>query len=725
MAGKSIEDILRQQAAQRQAQIQQQQAQERALYEQRERQRQDYLQRMRMFEALNSINPSVSAAAAGGRSTSVQEFPSVSGQSYIITWADDTDNLWKFVVYNHGTGQLSDTHVTNLVISDWTLNSDSKTVQSKGFTLEFENNNNGTFRIYFVNANGTVVGEKSLDTEEEFQYTERAAGYLGELNGVSTFYHFDGDNVRTHTFPGISVGDIKIDNAGYDDVTADGSMMVEAPDGENYYIARPNGDLVDVSQYFNADDSSFRMDYNTNFIEKASDTYINIVSQEGDLLNSFDLTPFNEASAGANYTIDESWFYGENCGGAEYNEGPVRLFASYDGDSNEFVSLTFPNADERVIKSRRDWERPVSSFGKNLIISSTNENGTDSLGYISNITGGFNMWWLPKGATEFNHIDLTSVGTFSFVLGNGDGLDVGNGFTDNRSFTLGENPIFMYALENSEIIVGFLEEGGFSTQSTGILSASCSNIWGHNIGEHSFAVFDVDYTSNRIWQMYDSNSKVAETQTTDSWSWGDGNTRGSLRNGTLAVIDSDDTSKSFIYTTEIGLTAGPTGIGNIYNFMFSDEFDSKYGISGGITYEYQVITQFIPGEEGNQYVDGFYVLSKSGLSEYVEFGGTSSGTYSVDSYCIGSEMISFRLQDSVTSYHKYQVYNISTLALIHDYQYDNNNTNYYPYDNRFYVEYDDNAGNVEMRLVSLSGVEVLNLQTTSFNREANDAVDNG
>jgi hypothetical protein len=46
------------------------------------------------------------------------------------------------------------------------------------------------------------------------------------------------------------------------------------------------------------------------------------------------------------------------------------------------------------------------------------------------------------------------------------------------------------------------------------------------------------------------------------------------------------------------------------------------------------------------------------------------------------------------------------------------------HDNRFYVEYDDNAGNVEIRLVSLSGVQVLNLQTTDFQREANDAEDN-
>jgi hypothetical protein len=711
MAGKSIEDILRQQAAQRQAQIQQQQAQERSLNEQRERQRQDYLQRMRMFEALNSINPSAAAAAAGGGSTSVQEFPSVSGQSYIITWADDTDNLWKFLVYNHSTGQVSSTHVTNLVISDWALNDDERAIQSKGFSLEFQNNTDDTYRIYFVNAEGTVVGEKSLDTNEDFQYTERAAGYLGELNGVSTFYHFDGDNVRTHTFPGISVGDIEIDDASYDDVTADGSMMVEAPNNENYYIARPNGDLVDVSQYFNSNTDGFRMDYSTNFIYKAfGNTHINVVSQEGSLVNTFDVTSFDVD------TVNESFFYGENCAGSEYDNG-IYLYVSYDGDSNQFVSLTFSSTGSpdwmiREIRSRRDWQRAVSSFGKNLIISGYDQSGSDSLGYVAN---KFNMWWLPKGATEFNYIDLASVGTFSFVLG--DGYD-GNGFTDRRSFTFGENPIFMYALENSEIIVGFLEEGGFSTQSTGILSASCSNIWGHNIGEHSFAVFDVG--DDRIWQMYDSNSKVAETITTGAWGWGDGDYRQAMRNGTLAVIDSGDTSNSFIYTTEIGLTAGPTGLGNIYNI-------DSYGINTGISYEYQVITQFIPGEEGGQYVDGFYVISKSGLSEYVEFfsgGASPSATYSIDDYCIGSEMISFKFNDSVTGYHRYQVYNRSTLDLIHDHQYNNSSTNYFPFDNRFYVEYDDEAGNVEIRLVSLSGVQVLNLQTTNFNREANDAEDN-
>ena len=707
MAGKSIEDILRQQAAQRQAEIQRQQTHERAIWEQRERARLEYLARTRMNERL-FINPAASSPAAGGGKINVtsSDFPSVTAQSTIISWVDTANDLWKFVVYNFGTGQLSEVHTTDLTGTDWNLSADDRTVQYKGFTLDFNPNVGSGRRFYFVNAEGTVVGEKSLDTFSSFQYTERAVSYYGFLSGVRTLYHFDGDNVRTHTFGSLS---LDINDGSGEDVTKDGSIIVEAPDNNStYYIARPNGDLVDVSQYLTSvpGSDSFRSDYNSDFIIKTfTVSSINIVSQEGALVNTFDISSFNMDS------LNESYFYGENCATFDYDNGvDTRLVVSYDRDSNQFVSLTFssiPNYYDSFFH-RRSWYQGASSFGKNLNVVSFVNTTSDSLGVVGT---ELNFWYLPKGATEFNHVNLSPLGTVSYIGGD-------EGFTSNRSFTLGENPIFMYAPEGGEIIIAFLEESGFSTQSTGILAASCSNIWGHNIGEHSFAVFDVG--SDRIWQIYDANSIVEETQTTTNWSWGDADQRQSLRNGTLAVIDSSDTSNSFIYTTEIGLTAGPTGFGKIYNYP-------DYGNNTGLAYEYQVITQFIPGEELNEYVEGFYILSKSGLSEYVEFfvGGPSpSATYSVNDYCIGSEMISFRLQDSVTGNHRYQVYNTSTLVLLHDWNPGDVSTDYNSYDNRFVAEYDDGSGNVEFRLVSLLGVEILNLQTTNFNRESNDTVDN-
>ena len=711
---RSLDDVWRQMQAQQAAQQQQRMAQERALYEQRERQRQEYLQRQRMYEA--SFSPSAAASSAagagagGGRLVSQnQDFPSVTAQSTIISYVDTADGLWKFVVYNFTSGQLSQTYTTDLLEVDWNLNADDRTVQYKGFTLDFAANVGNEHRIYFVNAGGTVVGTKILDSDSIAEYTERAIVYRGTLSGVRTVYHFDGDNVRTHTFD--ANVSIDVNDGSGDDVTKDGSIVIESPDNNNNYaILRPNGDLIDISQYLVGGSSdSFRTDYNTDFILKVEGTSsIRIVSQEGELVNTFDLTPFDMQN------LTESALYGENCAVIWYSRNTTKLVVSYDGDSNQFVSLTFSTDSYDVDFHKRSWYNGQSSFGKNLIAASFNGNNTDNIGYV---TSYLDLWYLPKGATEFNHIDLNSVGTVSYVHG-------AVAFTDNRSFSLGENPIFMYAPEGGEIIVGFLEEAGYSTQSTGIMAASCSNIWGHCIGEHSFAVFDVG--SNRIWQMYDANSIVDETQTSSSWSWGDASTRSALRNGTLAVIDSLDTSNSFIYTSEIGLMAGPTGLGDIYNYPY-------YGNNTGLSYEYQVITQFIPGEEGNEYVEGFYVLSKSGLSNYVEFfGGSSTYSYTIESYSgggipgytIGSDIISFKLVDSVTSFVRYQVYNTNTLALLHDWDTGQSTPNYNSYDNRFVAEYYDNVGNVEFRLVSSLGVEILNLQTTNHNRESNDTVDN-
>jgi len=658
-----------------------------------------------MFERFSPASAASSAAGAGGGRLPVQseEYPSVTAQSIIISWVDTADDLWKFVVYNFDSGQLSETHTTDLTGTDWDLSTDENAVQYKGFTLRFNKNVGSGRKFYFVNAEGTVVGEKNLDSVST-QSTERAVIYYGNLAGVATVYHFDGDNVRTHIFEGLSASQVDVNDGSGEDVTQDGSMFIEAPDNNStYYIARPNGDLVDISQYLTGGGDSFESDYNASFIIKTfTMNSISIISQEGTLLNTFDISSFDMDS------LNESYFYGENCASFDYDNGvDTRLIISYDQDSNQFVTLTFSNVPGyNLFFHRRSWYYGASSFGKNLNVASYLNSSSDSIG---DICSELNFWWLPKGATEFNHINLSSIGTFSYVGGDEE-------FTSNRSFTLGENPIFMYAPEGGEIVVTFLREDGYSTQSTGILSASCSNIWGHNIGEHSFAVFDVG--SDRVWQMYGTNSIIEETHTNSSWNWGDNSTRNSLRNGTLAVIDSSDTSNSFIYTTEIGLTSGPTGLGKIYNNV-------DYGNNTGLTHEYQVISQYIPGQEFDEYVEGFYVLSKSGLSSYIEFfGGSATSSYTINDYTISSEMISFKFEDQITGNDRYQVYNTTTLALLHDWDTGQTDTFYHSYDNRFCAEYDDGAGNVEVRLVSLSGVEILNLQTTNHNRESNDVVDN-
>ena len=708
MAGKSIDDILRQQAAQRQAEY----ARERAIYEQRERQRQDYLERIRMFEALNTISPAAAAAAAGGSgTTTVSDYPELIGQSQLVTWADESTGTWKIVVYNFTTGVLSDIIDTELIGDDWNNNTGYNHVQNKGFSAIYRNSVDDKYKIYFLNASGTLVATKDLDTNEDFQYTENAEIFLGLLNDVSTCYHFTGDNVRTHTFPDVDINLIEVDDSDNEDVTKDGSIIIEAPSGERYYIARPNGDLVEITDYLLGNDN-YRTDYMLDYIASYKNGYIDledrqikIISQEGELKNQLN---YGEGY----FSIGSTIGYGDNCTYFSFNTDELsnytKKIVSYDGDSNQFATLEFPGLSSSLFGiTNVEWDNPYSSIGNNLVVSDYDSIGTDSLGYI---TPYLLLHWLPKGATGFVTHDV-NLGTVSFI----DGMD---DFSGDRTFTHGENPLIMFGLTSSEIQIGFLTPTGFVTQSTGIQYSSCSNIWGHNIGDKSFAIFDIT-DGSRVWQIYDENSIIEETTTTSSWEFGY-NSRQAHRNGTLVVLDSGTTSNSFIYTTEIGLTAGPIGIGEVYNSV-------EYANRTGRSLSEQVIVQYVPGQEGNQYVSGFYLLRLSGLSEFVEFpfiGLSGSAYYQVvnnnRNVVIGEDIITFTLVNQDNSYANVLVYDKSDLSLISELESDSINRRIYS--DRCFIESTD-GNETTLRFIGKQGVETLIINQTSLDYESNDAQD--
>ena len=717
MAGKSIDDILRQQMAQRQAQIQAQQAQERAINEQRERQRQEYLERSRMFEALSNISTAAASAAAGGKVVTQQvDFPEVIGQSQLVTWKDEVTNTWKIVVYNFTTGVLSDIIDTELIGDDWNNNTGYNHVQNKGFSAIYRNNVDDKYKIYFLNASGTLVGTKDLDTNEDFQYTENAQIFLGNLEEKATVHHFTGDNVRTHIFD-MDASDVEVDDGTAEDVAKDGSIIIEAPNNERFYNARPNGDLVEITDYL-LGNNNFRTDYALDYISTYKNgsiaeyepdgdleyREIKIISQEGELINQLN---YGEGY----FSILNQNTYGNDCTYWEFNIGDdgEKKIVSYDGDSDQFVTLEFPESDFLFGRSEEEWDNPYSSIGNNLVVATYDNLGGDSLGYI---TPYLILHWLPKGASEFITHDV-NLGTVSYIDGMGT-----NGFTDNRTFTQGENPLIMFGLTSSEIQIGFLTPTGFLTQSTGIQYASCSNIWGHNIGDKSFAVFDIT-DGSRVWQIYDENSIIEETTTTDSWEFGY-NSRQAHRNGTLVVLDSGTTSNSFIYTTEIGLTAGPTGIGEVYNRV-------EYANRTGRSLSEQVIVQYIPGQENNEYVSGFYLLRLSGLSEFVEFpfiGLSPSVYYQVSgnnrNVVIGEDIITFTLVNQDNSYDNVLVYDKSDLSLISELESDSINRRIYS--DRCFIESTD-GNETTLRFIGKQGVETLIINQTSLDYESNDAQD--
>jgi hypothetical protein len=693
--------------AQRAAEQQQRMAQERALYEQRERLRQEYLQRMRMYEfASPNFSPSSAAAGAGGggnRTTPSSDFPELSAQAYILTWADINDSFWKFTVYNFDTGQLSDITTTDLLSSEWDLDFEDQSVQDSGFVVGFQNQSNSDiFKIYFINVNGVVVKSVELDRSEDsdFQYTENAEIYFGLSGSNYALYHFDGSNVRTHTFE--SPMSIEVDDSSGDDVTSGGSIIIEAPNNTNYYVARTSGELVDVTQIMSGSNNFYTQNLQDFIAMVDLDVAVKIISEQGELKNTFDLTSYANLVNNVGSACGDNFFFYRLTDNVN-----THLLVAYDGDTNQFVSKTFSQTD--IVGYKSKTIQNAYSSNSNTLVNILRENpSSDSLGYICESA---ELHYLPKGETEF--ISYTWGSTISIIEGIGH-------FTDNRNFTNAENPIIMFSDGVGDIIVGFLRPEGFMTQSTGIVYGSCSNVWGHAMAEKTFAVFDVG--SDRIWQIYGETSIEEQTQTTNNWNWGSFNLR-SNRNGTLIVKDVGDTSNSFIYTTEIGLIAGPTSLGNIYN-------EVNFGIKNGTTREHQVYTKFVPGEEVNEYVEGFYLISKSGLSNYIEFfdsgDASASNTWTISDVVIGSEILSFDFSDLISNYKRTQVYNLSTLVLIDNYEVDLatvDSFNVYPYDNRYYSETVTGA-NLTYRLAGINGVEILSVSQSSFNREANDAIDN-
>jgi hypothetical protein len=674
-----------------------------------------------VYESSQSVSSSAAAAAgaagaagagaggAGGGAGSirkrqiVQDFTKIGAEHFCVTWADVITDTWKIIVYNYTSGQLSSPIDTGLIYdsnNQWDLTDDENAVSELGHSVVFRNNIDNKYKIFFFNSNGQTLAIKDLDTNKDFQYTENAQIYAGQLNGISTVYHFDGANVRTHQFPNVNISNIEVDDASDDDVTKDGSVVIEAPNNLNFYIARPSGSLVDITTDM-LGLNTYRTSYSADFIFKVdADKDIKAISQDGTLKNTFDLTPFSAS------TINETSLYGDNCGWASINTNlGYKVFVSYDGDSNQFVSFTFSNSlNSNFSAFEIDWYYTKPSFGKTLVYWSNTNYTSNSIGYVGQ---NYEIKWLPKGASSFESHYFGS-GTISFI----EGMDY---FTGNRTFTLGENPIIMFAEPEGEIQVGFLTSGGFLTQSTGILAASCSNIWGKPVADKTFALFDVDYTSDRIWQIYGATSIEAQTMTSGDWNWGDSDDN-VHRNGTLVVLDDSVGTQSFIYTTEIGLTAGPTYSGDILNVVNS-------GNRTGLSTEYQIVLKYVEGESN---VEGFYLVSKSGLSELVECfpGLTESSNYVSSEYMIGPDLISLSFEHSGTGYRRVQNYKTSNLDLIDDFEFQPVN-NYYLrlYKNRCLIGTNSDV-EYSFRFVGVNGVDTYSLQANSINTEANDTQDN-
>ena len=705
MAGKSLEQVTKEIQSRMAEERNRRQSHEKALLEQSEKSRREYVERMRLLEANSPSSAASSAAAgagagAGGSGNRDKIYPTTFKQSHLVHWVEESTDLQKIRIYNYTDGQFAAEFDTGLLGIDWIVSTDLH-VQTAGFSIAYQNANDSTYRIFFFNAEGTHLATKSLDEFEDFQYTENAICYLGGLAGVTTAYHFDGHNVWTHTFED-NLNDVEVDDGSEDDCTADGSMIIDIANTK-YYIMRPDGSLKNISEYMTGVGNGYSLDYFRDYIaaRKQDNTLINIVGQEGNLVNSFDLSDFN-----IDY-LSTSSFYGDKSMFWYYNlmTGNDKLVVTYNGVEDRFVYVTYSLTTSELTEYHEwTWFNPESSNGESFVISHYDYVVQDSIGYVCT---NLKFTWLPENGTEFLTGDFSSYGTVSIV----DGFMNMLGY---RSFSLGYTPIVMIGRENGEIEVCQLGTSGAFTYSTGILSASCSNIWGGPMRQYNWAVFDVG--SDRIFQIYGEGQVLEEFTTGQNW------TVGHLgynvnRYGTLAVMDTVAPSNNKFYSDELGLIPGPTGVGNVYN-------EVDYGSRVGHSFPEQVITQYVPGEENNVYVHGFHVLRLDGVSDFVEFTAGTSSTFQMPSQYdvkFGDDIIAFRLTDAITSEVTVAVYNKTSLDLVYEENIGMTASTSIWHDR---VLINKTVGNnLDMVFVSLD-VNTLNVQQTGYGYESNDVVDN-
>ena len=752
---KSIDQVWREMQQRRQAELQRQAILERQIQEERQRAQREYVLQMRLNERSVAVAAAAAAAAGagGGGSKKVSVVAeSTTGQSYLVTWVDSVTNTFKIAVFNHSTGTLSTIIDTELSADKfgWSLyyNGGAFSVQEKGFTLPFVSDTD--VKIYYLNFNGGIIDIKDLDDSNytsQFNFSEAKSTVLGEINGTTVVYNFDGEKVNTFSVDAI-VSDVVVSGEqlyyNYNDysqgeVTSSGSIVIIDTATPKYYLGLSDGSLVDVtSDLSTVSFSDLLLDYNTNFISKIDieTPDIKIISEEGALLNTLALPEevynnysgslygensvfyilnntdpgvttvvgetFNfgtdvsyaippaegtytnveidtngsgtglimdvEVSAtveeetlytivgtlvdgGSGYAVDDSIFIQLSRIGAEVGEerplsesylliesdvettegSKLAEMVAYDGDLNQFASFTFSLPDiQRTYFSKKLYTAPIPSFGTTLTHIQINGSVTSSpvgegfFGTVSMIS------WLPKGQSEFLTHSLEGLGQVYLH-------DPNFGDSGNSTFMVGENPMILFGTPSSTVYAGFLTDTGFVTQSTGISSGQFSDpIVGGKIGDKTFAGFTIE-DSIVTWQIYDENSIVETFSTTVDYTYG--STLNSVNmNGTFVVLDTSEdasASVSYIYTTEIGLQEVSFDLGAVYNY-------TTHGNRTGLSSEFQLIEQY---ETGTSFISGFYLLSKSGLSDLISVtSALESDDHQTTEVIIGDNMISLLLE---------------------------------------------------------------------------------
>ena len=549
MAGKSIDDILRQQAAQRQAQIQQQQAQERALNDQRERQRQEHIQRMRMFEKLSNFNPAAASAASAGGSRPNQSIPTINGHAEIVLFKTSDSGNWQYVILDYLAETISSIKDTGVDKND---DYDLNMIENTGWVIEFDND------ILFINDNAEIIKSVSRSTNDIYSSKNGRTYYIAYMDN-GTVYHFDGKVVNTYNLIETSI----IDSLRF---TKNGTVAIITIIGTYVtgYAWNPTIGLVSVWTGDNVSGDRYNglVTYNdaeifmiTQFNDRTPGadgwTKINVFGEDGSTKSSLDVSALNTVlnQGYDNYLGGNNVEYKFTRSGSTYSY----YFNTYDADNN--VWRSYNHAKGTSYASEDTYYQEKNNDGVQFTSLSNGvlhllHDGTTQSAYNIDLYRHLDVVWSIDGGT-YSSYTVNNITTAT------KGVDINDADRDGisgKSLYFGKSIFLPMWLNNSKISLLCLT----STQSIVIDAASTTNLTGSqgsglipgwNTGQKyaSFRVGDnfgiwLAYASNDVYKIYNEvgTNVISLTMST-----------GTRLNytGDLAVVTNDTTGIEYVFTS--------------------------------------------------------------------------------------------------------------------------------------------------------------------------------
>jgi hypothetical protein len=323
MAGRSLDDVWRQMQAQRAAEQQRRMAEERAIYEQRERARQEYLQRMRMYEA--SFNPAAAAAAAAGAGSGggrlPQQVTTLDTGDVALFYFNNTN--CRFFIYNFENNTQTD-------IIEFPAQIDEIAPINNGGWYIKTVDGSGNKTHYLINISGEILWQDSnLSSEwDDYEAFSRYVVPYYEKDGLYYLVVMDSEGVREMTFDNL------IDGGGYsyDNVHKSGFVAREENGSIYTYWIIPDGSTtpIQLKQYDTGVDSVsvYQYAYSDKMLVVTNNNLYEVYDQNAQLLASLDID-----------TITSNW--------SQYNfafmsdENGSFTFFGYDSTDNNYIVVFF------------------------------------------------------------------------------------------------------------------------------------------------------------------------------------------------------------------------------------------------------------------------------------------------------------------------------------------------------------------------------------------------